>query len=338
MRIGSARGSVIEPVIKPVIGLAIGLVTALALTGCGGGEPAGDATTGDGPEKTQLTVGIVPVPSSAPLFIAMERGFFKEEGLSVKTQTIQAPQQIMPQILNGGIDTFLTSYVSLITISDSGVARLKMLTEAQEGAPGISGVVVAGDSAIKDAAGLKDKTVAVNVVKALGEVTVSAHLKSAGLAPGDVKFVPVNFAEQLAALKAGRVDAAWMTEPYISAAKKDLGGRVVIDTLSGPTDGLPLDGWAASADWVSKNPKTAAAFQRAMAKAQQVAADDRAAINKVIPEFTQIPAEVAASMGLGTFTTSLDTARIQKVADLLAEFQITKTKHDAAQLVAAPPA
>jgi NitT/TauT family transport system substrate-binding protein len=316
-----------------------GLALVLTLTGCGG-NVTDEATpdTAGGLEKTELNVGIVPVPSSAPLFIAMERGFFKEEGLSVKTQIIQAPQQVMPQILNGGIDTFLTSYVSLITISASEVAPLKMLTESQQGAPGINGVVVSGDSPIRTPAELKGKTIAVNTVKALGEVTVSAHLKTNGLSPADVKFVPVNFAEQIAALKAGRVDAAWMTEPYLSAAKKDLGGRMVIDTLSGPTTGLPLDGWAASADWVNRHPKTAAAFQRAMAKAQRVAAGDREAINKVIPTYTQIPAEVAATMGLGTFTTSVDVARVQKVADLLAEFQITKTRLNAADLIAAPPA
>ncbi|GLW07069.1 hypothetical protein Misp01_21990 [Microtetraspora sp. NBRC 13810] len=315
-----------------------GLVLIAALAGCGGsggGEPAG---TAGGLEKTEINVGVVPVPSAAPLFIAVERGFFKEEGLSVRTQTIQAPQQVMPQILNGGIDTFLTSYVSLITISDSRVAGLKILTNSQQGAEGISGVVVAADSPVRTPAQLKGRTIAVNTVRALGEVTVSAHLRAAGLTPADVKFVPVNFAEQIAALKAGRVDAAWMTEPYVTAAKEDLGGRVVIDTLSGPTAGLPLDGWAATADWVGRHPKTAAAFQRAMAKAQRIAATDRDAINRIIPTYTQIPAGVAAAMGLGEFTASVDVRGVQKVVDLLAEFQITKTRIDAAQLVAAPPA
>ncbi|GAA4218306.1 NitT/TauT family transport system substrate-binding protein [Streptosporangium album] len=316
----------------------IGLTAALTLAACGGSgtEAAGPANPG-GLEKTELTVGVVPVPSSAPLFIAQEKGFFKAEGLTVKTETIQAPQPVMPRILNGGIDAFLTSYVSLITISDSGVAKLKMLAESQQGAPGVNGVVVTKDSPIREPKDLKGKKIAVNVLKALGEVTVRAQLKAEGLAPGDVTFVPVPFAEQLNQLKAGTVDAAWLTEPYISAAKKDLGGRLLIDTLSGPAEGLPLDGWATTADWVSKYPKTAAAFQRAIGKAQQIAASDRQELDKVIPTFTRIPAEVASTMTMGTFSTSLDPARIQRVADLLSEFQITKSKIDATALVAATP-
>ncbi|WP_406318060.1 ABC transporter substrate-binding protein [Streptosporangium sp. NBC_01639] len=316
----------------------IGLMTALTLTACGGsGTEAAKPAGPGGLEKTELTVGVVPVPSSAPLFIAQEKGFFEAEGLTVRTETIQAPQTVMPKILNGGIDAFLTSYVSLITISDSGVARLKMLAESQQGAPGVNGVVVTKDSPISEPKDLKGKKIAVNVLKALGEVTVSAQLKAAGLAPGDVTFVPVPFAEQLNQLKAGTVDAAWLTEPYISAAKQDLGGRLLIDTLSGPTEGLPLDGWAATADWVAKYPKTAAAFQRAIGRAQQIAASDRQELNKVIPAFTRIPAEVASTMTMGTFSTSLDPARIQRVADLLNEFQITKSKIDATTLVAATP-
>ncbi|MBG0812898.1 ABC transporter substrate-binding protein [Planomonospora sp. ID82291] len=316
----------------------IGLATALALTACSASGTSAEKPDGSsGLEKTELTIGVVPVPSSAPLFIAQERGFFKEEGLTIKTETIQAPQAVMPKILNGQIDAFLTSYVSLISISDSGAAKLKMLAESQQGAPGVNGVVVVKDSPIKDPKQLKGKTIAVNVVKALGEVTVSAQLKVHGISPTDVKFVPVPFADQLAQLKAGTIDAAWTTEPYISAAQKDLGANLLIDTLSGPTESLPLDGWAATDDWITKYPKTAAAFQRAIGKAQQIAASDRQALNKVIPTFTQIPADVAATMAMGTFSTSLNPTRVQRVADLLSEFSIIKNKVDAASLLASPP-
>ncbi|GGS89306.1 sulfonate ABC transporter substrate-binding protein [Planobispora rosea] len=315
----------------------IGLVTVLALASCGGSETAAAPSNAKGLEKTELNIGVVPVPSSAPLFIAQEKGFFKEEGLTIKTETIQAPQAVMPKILNGSIDAFLTSYVSLITISDSGAAKLKMLAESQQGAPGINAVMVVKDSPLKEPKDLKGKKIAVNVVKALGEVTISAQLKVHGLTPADVKFVPVPFAEQLAQLKAGTVDAAWLVEPYISAAQKDLGARVLIDTLSGQTEGLPLDGWAATDEWISKYPKTAAAFQRAINKAQQIAATDRQELNKVIPGFTQIPAEVASSMAMGTFSTSLNPSRVQRVADLLSEFQIIKNKVDATTLLASAP-
>ncbi|MEV2270608.1 ABC transporter substrate-binding protein [Nonomuraea africana] len=305
---------------------ALALVLLVSsLTACGGDEGATQ-------EKTTLTVGVVPVPSSAPLFIAEKNGFFKAEGLTVKTEIIQAPQAVMPKILNGSMDAFLTSYVSLLAINDSGAAKLRLFQHVQTAAPGIASVVVPKDSPIKTAADLKGKTVGVNVLKALGQTVTNAHLQQAGLTPEDVKFTAVPFADQLTALSTKKIDAAWLVEPFLTAAKKD-GAVEIIDTTSGPTAGLPLDAWGVSEEWLAKNPKTAAAFQRALAKAQQIASTDRNAINAVIPTYTQIPAEAAAAMKLGQFSAEVDRAGFQKLADLLHGYGYLKAKPDVTTMI-----
>jgi NitT/TauT family transport system substrate-binding protein len=312
------------------------MAIALTLSACGSG---GDTGTGGGPassgglEKTHLLVGVVPVPSSAPLFIAEKRGFFKEEGLTVKTEIIQAPQAVMPKILNGSMDAFLTSYVSLMAINDSGAAKLKLFQHSQEAAPGVAGVVVAKGSPVKAPADLRGKTIAVNVLKALGQTLTNAHLQEAGLKPEDVKYVPVQFADQLTALSSGKVDAAWLVEPFLTAAKKS-GATQIIDTTDGVTAGVPIDGWGVSEQWLTANPKTAAALHRALAKAQQIASADRTAIDEVVPTYTQIPADAAAAMTLGTFSMRPDQAGVQKLADLLQGYGYIKTKVDVAQLFA----
>jgi hypothetical protein len=86
-------------------------------------------------------------------------------------------------------------------------------------------------------------------VGGLGTLTMSPHLKQAGLdpAPGkDVTYVVIPTTEWLSALDRGRVDAVWMTDPYLSQVRKQLGATMLLDTMSGPTDGLPITGWAAT--------------------------------------------------------------------------------------------
>ncbi|MFC4114648.1 ABC transporter substrate-binding protein [Nonomuraea zeae] len=317
------------------------MAIALTLSACGGGGGGGGDTGPDsggtaasgGLEKTQLLIGVVPVPSSSSLFIAEKRGFFKEEGLTVKTEIIQAPQAVMPKILNGSMDAFMTSYVALMTINDSGAAKLKLFQHSQEAAPNVAGVVVAKGSPIKAAADLRGKTIAVNVLKALGQTLTNAHLQDSGIKPEEVKYVPVQFADQLAALSSGKVDAAWLVEPFLTAAKKS-GATQIIDTTDGVTAGVPIDGWGVSEDWLAKNPKTAAALHRALAKAQQIASADRKAIDEVVPTYTQIPADAAAAMTLGKFSMEPDKAGVQKLADLMHGYGYIKTKVDAAQLFA----
>lgn len=314
--------------------VAAGVALGLALTACGGDkEPAKGTNTAGKLEKTTLTVGVVPVPSAAPLFIAEKNGFFKAEGLTVKTEIIQAPQAVMPKILNGSMDAFLTSYVSLMSIQDSGAAKLKLIQHSQEAAPGIAGVVVPKGSAIKTPADLKGKTIAVNALKALGQTITNAHLQQAGLQPTDVKYVAIQFADQLGALSSGKVDAAWLVEPFLSAAVK-AGGTQIIDTTSGPTAGIPIDGWGVSEKWLTDNPNTAAAFRRALAKAQKIASENRAAINEVVPTYTQIPAPAVAAMKLGVFSMEPDVANFQKLADLLQGYGYLSAKMDVTQLIA----
>ncbi|MFI7693121.1 ABC transporter substrate-binding protein [Nonomuraea sp. NPDC049655] len=313
---------------------ALALVAGLAA--CGGGAaptPTSGSGSSGGLEKTQLLVGVVPVPSAAPLFIAEKRGFFKAEGLTVKTEIIQAPQAVMPKILNGSMDAFLTSYVSLLSINDSGAAKLKLFQHSQESAPGVAGVVVPKGSPVKSATDLKGRTVAVNVLKALGQTVTNAHLQQAGLAPDAVKYVAMPFNEQLGALASGKVDAAWLVQPFLTAAKK-AGGTEVIDTMSGPTAGIPIDGWGVSESWLAANPRTAAAFHRALAKAQAVAAADRKAIDEVIPTYTQIDAASAAAMKLGVFSMEPPREGFQKLADLLVGYGYLKSRPDVGTQIA----
>ncbi|WP_113699364.1 ABC transporter substrate-binding protein [Nonomuraea lactucae] len=306
----------------------IGLAVTLAITGCSStdGKPGG-ATNAGGLEKTSLLIGQYPGADSAPLFIAIERGFFREQGLNVKTEAIQAPQAVLPKLSNGSMDVVLGSYATILTIQSEGSEKFKYIADSYQGAAGAFGVMVARNSPIKKVADLKGKKIGVNALKGLGVLTMNPHLKIAGLDPTpgkDIQYVEVPTTNWLQSLEKGDVDAVWMTDPYVSEAKNKLGATMLVDTMSGPTESLPITGWAATEKWVAENPKTMAAFQRAMAKAQNIAATDRSAVTKILPTFTKIPAETAATINLGNYPTTLSAQRIQRVADLMLEYGFLK--------------
>ncbi|MEU6721854.1 ABC transporter substrate-binding protein [Nonomuraea sp. NPDC046802] len=316
----------------------VGLVATLVATGCSGSGDKGEGSGAAAGMKTELLIGQYPGADSAPLFIAIERGFFKEEGLSVKQEPIQAPQAVLPKLSNGAMDIVLGSYATILTIQEQGTEKFKYIADSYQGAAGAFGIMVKKDSPIKDVAGLKGKKIGVNALAGLGTLTMNPHLKIAGLDPNkDVEYTVVETPNWLSSLDKGDVDAVWMTDPYVSQAKKELGATMLLDTMSGPTDGLPITGWAATEKWVADNPKTLAAFQRAMAKAQNVAATDRSAVAKVIPTYTKIPAETAATMNLGNYPTSLNAQRVQRVADLMLDSGMLKQKMDVAPMIYTAP-
>jgi NitT/TauT family transport system substrate-binding protein len=134
-------------------------------------------------------------------------------------------------------------------------------------------------------------------------------------------------------LKTGIVDAAWMTEPHLTAVQKTIGAQKLADTMVGPLAGFPIAGVVVIEEFATKNPKTTAAFQRVIAKAQQISAADRKAVEEILPTYTKIDAATAAVITLGTFPAGVDEARLQRVADVMLEQGYLKSKIEAKTLL-----
>ncbi|MEU7898510.1 ABC transporter substrate-binding protein [Nonomuraea sp. NPDC049152] len=307
--------------------LVLGLVTALALAACGGTDTTSAPAEGKGLEKTSIKVGALPIPDPAALYIANAKGFFKAEGLTVEPVIIQGGAAALPQIKSGALDISHTNYVSTFLAASKG-EKIKVVGDVYQAAPNTFNLMVPKDSQLHSVADLKGKTVLVNTLNNIGTLTVEATLKVAGLTKDDIKFVEKPFPDMANALTAGQGDAAWMTEPFITATQSQSGFRKLADTMSGQTADLPIAAWMATEEWTKKYPKTLAAFQRAIAKAQQLVASDRKEVEAVLPTYTKLDAKTASVITLGTFPTSLNETRLQRVADLMLEYKYIQSPLD----------
>ncbi|MGW0811424.1 ABC transporter substrate-binding protein [Nonomuraea sp. NPDC002799] len=284
-------------------------------------------------EKTTIKVGHLPVPDPVALYIANTKGFFKEEGLTVTPVIITGGAAAIPQIESGALDISQTNYVSTLSAVSQG-KKLKLVADMYQAGPNTFNLMVPGDSPIKTVADLKGKTVLVNNLKNIAELAVTTQLKVAGLTNADVNFVEKPFPDMGNAIKSGQADAGWITEPFITANQSANGFRKLADTMVGQTENFPIAGWMATEDWVQKYPKTLAAFQRAISKAQQLASSDRKEIEAMLPKYTKIDAKTASVITLGTFPSELNENRLQKVADLMQEYGFLKESIDVKSVIA----
>jgi NitT/TauT family transport system substrate-binding protein len=118
------------------------------------------------------------------------------------------------------------------------------------------------------------------------------------------------------ALQNGKADAAWMVEPFITKAEKELGAHILADGARGATLDFPVSSYAASGVFAQTNPRTLAVFRTVLSEAQQ-RADDPAVVRAALPHFSDIDATTASLISLGTYPTSLNAVRLQRVADLM---------------------
>nr|BFE87359.1 hypothetical protein GCM10020093_099600 [Planobispora longispora] len=127
--------------------IVIGVAAVLALSACGGSEPAdtAQASGGGGLEKAEITIGALPIPDSAALYIANKRGFFKEEGLTVNIETVQGGAQAQQSLMGGSLDATQTNYVSTFLAVSAG-NKLKIVADLYQATPNSFNIMVPKDS------------------------------------------------------------------------------------------------------------------------------------------------------------------------------------------------
>ena len=72
----------------------VALLCAALVAGCGGDD---EASSGGGEGGvTKVKVGVLPIANAAPLYIARDQGFFKEEGIEIEPRSRRAAASSSP--------------------------------------------------------------------------------------------------------------------------------------------------------------------------------------------------------------------------------------------------
>jgi NitT/TauT family transport system substrate-binding protein len=228
-------------------------VLVASLGACGNTRASADA---DRPEKPDLTVAVVPATSVAGLYIAQQRGYFAAAGLHVKIVPVASGVNALPNLVNGSVDIDEGQWTSDVTAEAAGVAHLRVLAPGNSGGTALEEVVTPPGSPVRTVGQLRGKTIAVNALKGLAVLLTSNVLNSYGVDPSSVHFVVIPFPAMASALAGHRVDAAFMTEPFLSAAQTQTGVVPLFDIDQGAAHDFPIAGYVATQAWAEKYPKT----------------------------------------------------------------------------------
>ncbi|MGW0891731.1 ABC transporter substrate-binding protein [Saccharopolyspora sp. NPDC002578] len=312
---------------------AAGSAALLTTSGCGLLGGARDDGGNDRVEQATITVGTLPTTEYAPLALAVRRGYFQHEGLQVEITKATDGSAALTSLISGEYDVALSSYVPLLTAQSRGAADLRIVADAGAAAPGTAVVMVPPDSPVRGPADLVGRVVGVSAIGTVSDLLVKSALHDAGVPTDRVELAPISFPNMPAALAQRRLDAALVTEPFITIATREGSARTAFDTAVGPAEGLPLSGYGATARFVQDNPRTVAAFQRGLTRAT-LEARDRRTVEPLLPDVARISPEVAAETELVTYRAVPDGTQMQRVADLMHSFTFIDHPLDATTLIA----
>jgi NitT/TauT family transport system substrate-binding protein len=289
----------------------------LAVTACGGNTSTAPPQSSPG-KVDQVKVGVIAIVDVAPIYLGKQKGFFSKRNIDVSMETSQGGAAIVPGVVSGQFQFGFSNVTSLLLAKSNNIP-IKMVNNgvASSGTPGddFSGVVVKGDSPIKTAADLAGKSVSVNTLKNIGDTTVRASVRKAGGDPKTVKFVELPLPNMGAALQAGQVDAIWVVEPFLTAAK-DQGGRVVAWNFAEAVPNLTVATYFTSQQMISGNADLVKRFKEAIAESLAYASSHADEVRAIIPTYTTIKADVAGKLTLPKWPADINTASLQAMEDL----------------------
>lgn len=304
--------------------VAVAACAALAfISGCsvlGGGQSSSGGSNPNHLETPTIRVGAISAISSAPLYIALRRGYFTQEGLTVQPVVTTGGAQAIPQLISGGLDITLTNDMTAIAAQAKKAADLRFVVDGVQTATNTFSVNSLPGSGVNKLQDLVGKKISVSSPDDIVALSLSRMFQAHTIDAKSVQFVTIPYSETEQALRTHQVDAVTQTEPYTTQTAIDTGAKPVVDVFAEGTSTyqMPNAAYLATTKFAKANPTTIAAFQRAMTRAAGDAADRRT-VEQILPTYTKISSQVAALMALPTFPTDLNPVRLQRVVALMQE-------------------
>jgi len=277
--------------------------------------------------QDKVKVGVFPVSSSLPYFVALELGFFKEQNIEPEmVRLIGGPPNVAAMITNqiDAAAVLVTIEGMNANIKKPGVA-MYISINSQNKTYQMEQFVIRKGLEAKTLADLKGK----KIMSAPGPANVTmakAALAAAGLKEGEYTLDQLDMGQHVNAMTAGTFDAGYTLEPNASTMRK-MGVATTLEAgviahyvLGDPNANAFVGGAALTSDFIKNRPDVAKRFTAAWEKAVKLINENPTEARKHLVKNTFTPDDVVDTVPMIRYfmakdLTAKDKADYQKFID-----------------------
>jgi NitT/TauT family transport system substrate-binding protein len=209
-----------------VRGGVIGLALVFALAACSAGSsgsssPSASAAAPGGSTGASEAASATPAPATlkvgvsaeifafSPLYVAKEKGFWKDENLDVELTFFNSGTEAQQALLGGAIDVGAGGYTEPMTLTGQGTPT-GIIAATQSGLP----YKLVARPEIKSLDQIVGKTLGVSKVGSLSDQITHIALTKAGIDPSKVKIQQAGgSSSRMAAIQSGAIDGTILSSP-----------------------------------------------------------------------------------------------------------------------------
>jgi len=250
-----------------------------------------------------VRVNYIPITDVTPLFVAIDKGYFAAEGLTIVPTPSTGGAAGVPGLMAGAFDVMYGNVVSTMLAQQQGF-KLEVIaagTKQFDNPVNTNGLVARQGDPIKAGKDLEGKTVAVNTRNGIIWLFARAWIAKSGGDPSKVTFKEVPFPQMPDALRGKQIDAAFMVNPFFNAAVTDAGTfQLVAAPYREVQPDVEVGHYISTQEYFAKNRETMAKYSRAFRKGVQwYNANLRDPdLVRIISGFTKMQPELVAKLDL----------------------------------------
>jgi NitT/TauT family transport system substrate-binding protein len=285
--------------LRRLLAVAAVLPAVLAVAACGGGTTVGAAASGAAASSSgsgssgqsaapaEVRLGYFANLTHAAALIGVQQGYFAQQlgsGTKLSTQVFNAGPDEVEALFGGGLDAaYIGPSPTINAYAQSQGDAIRIISGAAS-----AGAELVVKNGINSPADLKGKTLASPQLGNTQDVALRSWLTSKGLknsvtGGGDVTITPTANSDIPNLFDSGKLDGAWVPEPYASVLVLSHGAHVLVDEKDlWPQGQFVTTQLIVRTEFLKQYPDTVAALLKAHVQAVELAQKDPETAKKAV--------------------------------------------------------
>jgi len=271
--------------------------------------------------KNTIKIGYQAINKTLPVWVAQEKGFFKDAGLDVELQLMSSGNLGIEAVVKGDLQVqYSPGYLPVLQALSVSPDKFKIFSNEINQNQDWDGVYSLKENSVKNLSDLTNKKI--GVIPGSASTSYIKHkLQQIGLDQNKVEYIQLSPQDQITALKSKQIDSLFATEPNKTILELDPSVQKISKSIFYENPDAVIAVNIINQDFLSNHPEDAKKIIKVLDQAQEYVKNNETESRKTISKYMKVNDEVANKMVLVNFTKSnqIDEQNLKKYSLFLKE-------------------